>query len=171
MTKILYRITILIFSLSLSSAALGENAVANQVAPAHIKDMKFTEDTCPTVDLLKQNSNGTWWAPNGWRSITPSFVKSIQIYAGAQWAGVNFGEIICVYLTGGKNDFPIQLQRPSTLVLSPAAGNWSKDKGGYKDCQANDPILCTFLIAVPTLPSNIYEELEQFKSTKPKPEK
>lgn len=167
MIHLLHRIILLIFSLSLCSNALGASTVANQIAPTNIKDTKFTQDTCPSVDLVRQNPNGTWWAPNGWRSITPSFVKSIQLFAGAQWAGVNFGEIICLYLTGGKGDFPIQLQRPSTLVLSPTGGNWSKDKKGYKDCLANDPILCAFLIAVPTHPSNIYEELEQFKSTQP----
>lgn len=171
MTKFLYCIILLILSLGFSSIVLGENTIANQVAPAYIKDMKFTEDTCPSIDLVKQNPNGNWWAPNGWRSITPSFVKAIQLFAGAQWAGVNFGEIICVYLTGGKGDFPIQLQRPSTLVLSPTGGNWTREKKGYKDCLANDPILCAFLIAVPIRPSNIYEELEQFKSSEPKSQK
>lgn len=171
MSKIFYHITLLILSLCVSSIVLAENTVANQTAPANIKDMKFTEDSCPKVDLLKQNPNGSWWAPNGWRSTTPSFVKSIQLFAGAQWAGVNFGEIICVYVTGVKGDFPIQLQRPSTLVLSPTGGNWTKEQKGYKDCLANDPVLCAFLIAVPIGPSNIYEELEQFKSAKPKSQK
>lgn len=130
--------------------------------PSATINNNLTQELCPPVEALTQNLNNTWSAPGGWKSNSPSFLKSVTQFAGAQWIGVNLGEVICVYSISGKNRFPVNLQRPN-LVVSPVGGGWSADKGGYKDCTSNDPKQCRFFSPQPEKHGDIYEEIDFYK--------
>ncbi len=167
--KYFYQLVTVAVALSVFAPALAQKSPPIAHAPVAIKDITFKRETCPPVERVKKNPDNTWGASNGWKSTTPFFVKSLQKFAGAQWVGVTFGEVICVYITAESYDFPVELQRPS-LVQSPVGGNWTADKGGYKNCEAITPDACAFQLAISVKPENVYEELELFK-LKPAPKK
>lgn len=127
-------------------------------------DMVLIKDYCPPVESLVRNpEKQTWFAPGGWRTTSPSFLRTLDAFAGAQWVGVSVGEIICVYTKTTRNSFPVTLQR-SKLVPAPKVNEfWSADKGGYSECKSSDIKNCPFLVQVPKAPKNIYEQLDFYK--------
>jgi hypothetical protein len=131
-------------------------------SPAATLTPNLTQELCPPIEALTQNMDNTWSAPGGWKSHSPSFMKSVTQFIGAQWIGVNLGEVICIYSKGGVNRFPINLQR-SNLVVSPVGGGWTADKGGYKDCSANDPKQCRFFSPQAEKHVNVYDEIDFYK--------
>lgn len=128
-----------------------------------VGDKDYIKELCPPIESLQQQKNMTWTAPNGWKSTNPSFYRSLKQFTGAQWLGVNVGDIICLYTAGGKSDFPVSLKKPM-IVLSPTGGNWTEDKGGYKDCKTDDITQCPFYVqSNEPKKTNLYEELEFYK--------
>lgn len=140
-------------SVALAASAQTEHYPANT---------ELQQQLCPAVTELKQNADLLWTAPDGWKSSSPSFLKTVKQFIGAQWFGVNLGEIVCIYIKGGKGDFPVHLHRP-VLVASPTGGNWGQEKDGYKDCKSNDPQQCPFTIQKPYEIDNVYEQIDFFK--------
>jgi hypothetical protein len=126
---------------------------------AHIETR---QEYCPPVESLHQNKDTTWSAPNGWKSRSPSFVKSLRDFIGAQWVGVNVGEVICVYVKGGRNEFPVTLQRPY-LVESPTGNSWTAETEGRKDCKTADVYQCPFNVRTTVRSKSIYEDLNFHK--------
>lgn len=139
------------------------SAMANSPSePFNSKEVTYIPQLCPKVDTLAQNiGDKTWYAPGGWRSLNPSFFRSVERFLGAQWVGVTVGNVICSYAKADKPEFPLHLQR-DTIVASPTGGSWTEDKGGYKNCNTNDVTLCPFSVVMPTKPKNIYEDIDYY---------
>lgn len=125
-------------------------------------NIELTEDFCPAPDTLVKGDDLLWAAPNGWKSTSPSFLRSVKTFSGARWVGVSVGEIVCTYMRSIRGEFPINLHR-RLLVVSPSGGNWSTDKGGHKECQGADPKECPFSVQKSIETKDIYEELDYFK--------
>ncbi len=162
--KLLNKTTIGLLSVISFASAMANEAGSEPQSLANI-NTKLAQELCPPVESMTQNADNTWSAPGGWKSNSPSFLKSITSFVGAQWIGVNLGEIICIYSKGGKNRFPVNLQRPQ-LTVSPTGGGWTADKGGYKDCNAVDPKQCRFFTTrADNSHTDLYEQINFYKGS------
>lgn len=159
--SILQKISIFSFGISMLSYATA--APAASTPTSYLPDTRVLQDLCPPVESLKQNPDTTWSAAGGWKSNSPSLMNSVSHFVGAQWVGINVGEVICMYSKGsGQNRFPITLQRHN-VILSPDGGHWTADKGGHKDCLSTDIRQCRFFSVQKMKPKNIYDELDFYK--------
>jgi hypothetical protein len=161
--------TLILFSLMAFSCMTSATAtplsppVSGLISNSYTEGQDFSKETCPRLESLVQDSQMKWGAPGGWKSSDPSFVRSLTQFIGAQWSGVNVGEVLCLYIKSGRSDFPVTL-RKQIIVLSPTGGGWSADKGGYKDCTSTDIRECAFEIPQNTKTRrSIYEELDFYK--------
>lgn len=159
-------ITVVIFA-AVAITTFAEDQPAAATSPA-TSSGSFTQsvDYCPAVEKLKKE--GLYWqAEGGWVSYSESFDTQLSTFAGAQWQGVNVGKIICLYMGNSKMGFPVALeQKVPQLVPVPAGANWSKDLGGYRQCNSQKVTDCEFVVYKKRTPANIYEELEFFKGKK-----
>jgi len=120
---------------------------------------------CPKESELKQDKNLIWYSGTGWKSFSPSFVKKIGTFISAQWTGINFGKVICIYQGEKSFDFPVALeQRESKLYLRPEGHGWNLSIKGYIICRSNSIYNCPFYIReeedkVPSS-SQIYQGIE-----------
>lgn len=124
----------------------------------------FQLGVCPDKEDLHQDSSGKWATHSGdWKSDTVSFSDTIGSFAGAQWQGINFGEVICIYHAAGKATFPIALIHQG-LVPEPEGYQWGPNIKGVRDCKARYPKDCPFMVEKPPeTPKDIYKELDFFK--------
>lgn len=120
---------------------------------------------CPPPSAIKKDPvKLNWTADRGtFRSYDLSFAKKIHQFVGAQWNGAAVGQITCIYKTLPKTSFPLLLIF-HTLTLNPTGGAWSKNLGGYKNCNALDIKKCPFKIRLKPKSENIYKEAESLKS-------
>lgn len=154
--KIIVPLISLLWALPLLATAQTEEAPT--ALGAHIETR---QEYCPPIESLRQNKDNTWSASQGWNSKTPTFVKSVNQFIGAQWVGINVGEVICVYGKSGRNEFPITLQRPY-LVESPTGSHWVEAEG-HKDCKTTDVYQCPFNVRTTVRSKSIYEDLNFHK--------
>ncbi len=130
-------------------------------APTHI--LYCPKSTYLTKDPVKL----TWSAnQNTFRSYDFSFAKTIDHFVGAQWVGTQVGQITCIYKAFPKTSFPILLIYHA-LALNPKGGAWTKDLGGYKNCNTLDRKACAFIVQLKPKSINIYEEAKNLKSATP----
>lgn len=173
MKKLINQIILLFLTSILSGTVLAaQNAVSPTVSNISTtpkdeysaSDMELVKDHCPPVEsLVRDDIKQSWSGPNGWKTAAPSFLRTLDTFAGAQWIGVGVGEVICVYLKTTRNSFPVTLQR-SKLVPAPKIGDtWSMTKGGYAECKSNDVMKCPFFSQVPKPAQNVYEQLDFYK--------
>ena len=74
---------------------------------------------CPQPSELKKDpKTNTWTTDSGWLSDSSSFSSSIVKFLGAQWKGVQLGQILCLYLGPNPNDFPVGLHK-NLIVRTP----------------------------------------------------
>ena len=125
---------------------------------------------CPQVGELKKDPNKmTWSADNKhFRSYDTSFSNKVDQFIGAQWVGTNVGQITCIYRAFAKSAFPVLLVF-HTLTLEPNGNAWTKNLGGYKNCDTSDRKQCPFTIKLQQKSGDIYEEAERLKSNAPEP--
>ncbi len=78
--------------------------------------------TCPEINKLQKDPNKMIWsAKHGWKSYLPSFASYLNKFLGAQWQGVNVGNITCLYQSDEKMTFPVSLEY-NLLVYMPVGG-------------------------------------------------
>ncbi len=160
LSRLLPKLTLLSCSLSALTAA-----VAAPITPpnTYLPNTRVLQDLCPPAESLKKNPDTTWSAAGGWKSNSPSLTNAVSHFTGAQWIGINVGEVICMYSqNNSQNRFPIVLQRHN-VIISPDGGNWTADKGGHKDCHSNDIRQCRFFSVQKVKPKDIYEDLDFYK--------
>lgn len=74
---------------------------------------------CPQPSELKKNpKTSMWFTDGGWSSDSGSFSTSIVKFLGAQWKGVQLGQVLCLYVGPNLNDFPVGLHK-NLIVKSP----------------------------------------------------
>ncbi|MEC8882940.1 MAG: T4SS-associated protein EirA [Pseudomonadota bacterium] len=74
---------------------------------------------CPQPSELKKDpKTNTWTTDSGWISDSSSFSSSIVKFLGAQWKGVQLGQILCLYLGPNPNDFPVGVHK-NLIVETP----------------------------------------------------
>lgn len=92
-----------------------------------------------------------------------SFSKNLKSFNGAQWTGVNVGQIICIYSPADTSELPVMLYFKS-ISNEPNAQLWSKNQGDYKNCVSDDPNKCQFLVKLkPKKTLDIYKEAESLR--------
>jgi len=136
---------------------------------------KFTSSKAPFYcpqpkQLIKNQKTLTWSAPGGWKSYDQSFVQKISEFRGAQWAGVNIGQIACVYTGTNKLTFPVILVF-NKLTTAPSSGSWSsnlhKNKqryaSGYYSCPSLTISNCPFHPVIKKTARNPYQDLNAIK--------
>lgn len=125
---------------------------------------------CPKENELVKDKDMMWTVGTAWRSFSPSFVKKVGTFTGAQWTGINFGKIICMYQGENAFEFPIALeQRESKLFLRPQGHNWNLTIDDYIICRSNSIYDCPFYLREEEekilAPSKIYEQVAPYKGT------
>jgi len=125
---------------------------------------QLVSDLCPPVEsLVKDPHTQGWSAPHGWKTTSPSFLRSVDSFMGAQWVGISIGEVICVYTKSGRSTFPVTLQRGKLVPAPMGGGAWSEDKGGFMECKSTDLKQCPFFTQIPKKAQNVYEQLDFHK--------
>jgi len=153
-----YLTLLLLFASSISFA--NHMSTSTQTTPS---DSPLITVTCPAIKALKKDETKMTWSAGGkWKSYGTSFVNKIASFSGAQWNGVNLGQVICVYRGNEQTDFPVLLVY-GTLANEPHDGAWSKNLGGYRNCTSKKQNRCAFTVNKKPQPGNIYKEAEQLK--------
>ena len=117
-----------VFIISLGFFAAAAHA---QVEPS----IQMHKVMCPPAAALVLNQRTHMWsAVGGWKSYQQSFVQQVEEFLGAQWSGINVGEVLCIYRGKDEHTFPVTLAF-SHLTNQPTGHSWSKDLGGYRKCQ------------------------------------
>lgn len=102
---------------------------------------------CPPISIIKKNPVTLAWSTidNRFASKTTSFADSLTRFIGAQWTGVNVGQLTCLYRTSPAHTFPVILNF-NTLVTTPTGPHWRAAEAGYINCISpnNDPSDCPF---------------------------
>lgn len=102
---------------------------------------------CPPVNIIKKNPVTLAWSTidNRFASKTTSFADSLTQFIGAQWTGVNVGQLTCIYRTSPAHTFPVILIF-NTLATTPTGPHWRPAQAGYMNCISpnNDPSDCPF---------------------------
>lgn len=120
--------------------------------------------TCPTVQQLHHNPHTLkWTGPSGWKSYSQSFATKIDHFSGAQWTGVEVGQITCIYKPATLNTFAVSLVF-NKLTYEPKGENWGDNKGGYRNCLADDPADCSFKVKPAEKAGDPYQTLENYKT-------
>jgi hypothetical protein len=120
---------------------------------------------CPKISSLhKDPKKLIWFAQGGWQSFSPSFATQIGHFLGAQWQGVNVGNISCVYRGKQQMSFPIILMY-NNLVYMPQHGKWTKNLGGYTNCKSMNRSDCPFKPRTRVKSGNIYQQARQLKES------
>ncbi len=159
--KIISKFFILLFFISTISSA------DNSVVFSSSKSAFY----CPELNQLTKNETTmTWSAPGGWKSYGQSFVEKVAEFRGAQWEGVNIGQIACVYTGENKLTFPIVLVF-NKLTSAPVGGAWvsstpdSKQKyaSGYYNCPSKIISDCPFHPIIQASDTNANEIVSTIK--------
>ena len=96
---------------------------------------------CPSVDDLTLK-NTTWTGPGKWKSYQISFITTVDKFLGAQWHGINIGQLVCLYGSDDMNDFPVQLVLP-TLAMLPTYPVWTApDQSNTANCISKNNDTC-----------------------------
>lgn len=160
-----------LFTITLSCASICVFAAGTDTTESHSGQQPplnpttttATTDLCPTPNKLVKEGL-LWHAPGGWVSYGESFDTQVEHFKGAEWIGINVGKIICLYKGDKRLGFPIALeQKYHKLVPEPSGFQWSKNKGGYRECTSRDIKECPFLFEEPSKKEDIYENLDFFK--------
>jgi len=100
---------------------------------------------CPALnELTFDASTRIWSAPNGWKSYEQSFAKEIGQFLGAQWIGIEVGQVACIYAGKDEYTFPILLIH-NKLIQTPKKGLWKKNANdGHYHCVTHQINQCPF---------------------------
>ena len=100
---------------------------------------------CPALnEVTLDNSTRIWSASGGWKSYETSFAKEIGQFLGAQWIGIEVGQVACIYAGKNKYTFPILLVH-NKLVKTPEGGLWKKNENdGHYHCVSHEINQCPF---------------------------
>ena len=75
---------------------------------------------CPAPSqLILDQKTSKWNTKTGWRSPDSTFTKEVTTFLGAQWQGVQMGQVVCLYQGPEKKEFEIRLQKDSMIAYSP----------------------------------------------------
>lgn len=130
--------------LSLSLAVLCGHAWADLSAQVRLSQKKIRM-YCPSVDQLKLNPHTKIWsAPGGWKSYEKSFGTKMKRFMGAQWVGVQLGQIICIYQPVGLFTFPVFIYYNKQVIEPIVKSPWVKVKKNRLNCALSDRVGCSF---------------------------
>ena len=102
-----------------------------------IEQSKKIHVQCTAAKDLKLNpKTKIWSADGGWKTYSPSFGTQIATFQGAQWNGVQLGQIICVYRAKDSFVFPIKLFY-SHQVIMPDGSQWQRARSNVRNCVDN----------------------------------
>lgn len=119
---------------------------------------------CPAPNTLtKDPKTMLWSAPGGWKSYQSSFANKMGKFMGAQWDGVEVGQVVCLYQPADPYAFVVQLFY-NKIVFEPTNPPWSKNLKGYRNCASHNLNDCAFMIRLkPKGNKNIYQQLDNYK--------
>lgn len=159
------RITQFLICLGLTGNLLALSTVAQARQAATEAKLPKGAMLCPAPDELTKDPDAmTWQAKGGWRSFDKSFADSISIFLGAQWQGVEVGNVVCLYQSSDSSTFSVVLQYGS-LTYQPIGGKWSKNLGGYENCKSKKRKDCYFTPKPDAKASGtLYQQAEQLKN-------
>lgn len=125
---------------------------------------------CPEPSaLVKNTTKMTFASKGGWKSYERSFVTQVDTFKGAQWQGINVGQVMCVYTGKPAGTFPIYLYFDH-LTLTPNGGNWVAQKGQYSNCGSKNRNDCPITVRLPPKQQNMYQEATDLKKNAPPPQ-
>lgn len=126
---------------------------------------------CPAIKNITKNPHTlTWSADQGnYKSYDMSFATSLFKFTGAQWVGATVGQMTCVYSTRPKTSFPVLLIF-HTLTHQPEGDAWSKNLGGYLNCNSLKRKSCPFRMLLKRKSGDIYKEAEKLKRNNSAPQ-
>ncbi len=141
-----------LFLISVMGCCLSAQALTQ--TPAHL---------CPSPDELERDNKTLIWSSkkHDWKSYAPSFSRKIEQFQGAQWQGVNVGNLFCIY-QGDSKSFLITLQY-HTVVQEPSSGQWGANTNGLRNCRSHQQSDCPFVPAAINQPIDIDKAIDQIK--------
>ncbi|MBN2689689.1 MAG: T4SS-associated protein EirA [Gammaproteobacteria bacterium] len=115
---------------------------------------------CPSASSLERHALA-WRVGDKWISGDNSFVQTIARFIGAQWVGVNVGQIICIYQGSQQQMFPVAL-RPvhAVLISKPTGSNWHTTHFGYMQCASGQVEDCPFYQQIEKKNTDLYKDIE-----------
>ena len=128
-----------------------------------VKESRKMTLYCPAVDQLKlDKEKNRWKADGGWKSYQPSFGHKVSNFIGAQWNGVQLGNVICIYQAKDKYTFAIQLMY-NKVVVQPEGRNWNQVKSNIFNCYSTQQKDCAFSPLIAPRKQNTLKEAQDLK--------
>jgi hypothetical protein len=134
---------------------------------------------CPSAAQLKLDpQKHVWSAVGGWKSYDVSFVQNVTQFIGAQWTGVNIGQLTCLYVGLPEGTFPIKLvsnhlfhfpyritikESNANGVITSTPSKWLHPASGYINCYSKSQLDCPLEPVVAKQQGNFYDEALQLK--------
>lgn len=134
---------------------------------------------CPSAAALQLDpQKHVWSAVGGWKSYDVSFVRNVTQFIGAQWTGVNIGQLTCVYAGMPEGTFPIKLVSnhlfhfPYKITVVEDNGNgvittrpskWLHPEGGYINCYSKLQLDCPLEPVVAEQQESFYDQALKLK--------
>ncbi len=162
MKKIFNLLISLAFISFIGNITWADNTATNASTAATSKTLY-----CPAPSQLTLNkANNHWDVLPHWRSFDTSFITKPTTFVGAQWQGVDLGQVFCLYDNKTQSDFPIILYF-DTQVPKPTSGSWNHPShANYLNCSANDHKGCAFTVIIkPKSTKSVYQQAEELKNS------
>lgn len=119
----------------------------------------------PPADLLQKPGQRTWYAKGGWKSYDPSFLQHVTKFLGAQWSGVNLGQLACIYTGTPGTTFPVKLISSHYFHFPGGLPNtkWGQPQPGLINCKTHSRFDCPLVPVVKQQQGTMMEQLRQIK--------
>ena len=146
---------------------LSITAVASPITSAVPEQLAYQLQTlsCPQPAALTKNlQTNRWSALNGnWKGTTTSLASQIKGFVGAEWQGINLGQIFCIYKGVPAQTFAIAITY-HTLAVTPQKGRWTGNKHHnlYK-CISNQIKECLFQVRMKPKALSLDQQLAQIR--------
>jgi len=143
-------------------SAYGARGVAMQVEGGDSESsLPHLTAYCPAVEELIKVDTKWITKDEKWENNTPSSANRIVSFVGAQWVGVKYGQIICLYKTDEAVTFPFPLEQISSqLILEPTGGGWGALVGNRRFCKSANTADCPYAVKQQENPKDVYEKIK-----------
>ena len=156
----------------MSASIWADNAVNKDVVEAK-GTLQPTADVvykyCPDASAFALDTQQYHWSTGdgNWKSYGLSFAKKLTTFVGAQWDGVNIGQLTCLYSGEPKGTFVVKVVS-SHLFYAPAKArnnHWSAPQQGFINCKSDNQKQCPVRPVYQNKEEDLIDQAESLKQS------
>lgn len=159
----------LLYSVNMARADVVVQKDVADVAKSVVTSNHEKYNFCPDISAFELDAQHYHWstADGNWKSYGLSFAKKLTAFIGAQWDGVNIGQLTCLYAGVPKGTFVIKAVS-SHLFYAPTKANdnhWSTPQDGFINCKSHEQKQCPVRPVYKKKKVDLIEQAESLKQS------